>query len=156
MGCGFESRRRQRLRSSRAEQFRHRLFPGLNLRRVRIESNVMSNLQVINGTPAGNAHLCRKCSHGQFTRGYRESDVLVICTNVAPNRKVPFVVYECSELWDRNRPSFGEMTKLALDFSDGRRKRTPGFRTAGFATVRVGDDDDDDDEDDIEDESALD
>ena len=103
----------------------------------------MNRLHVINGTPAGNAHLCRKCRHGHFITGYRESDVLVICTSLEPNRKVPFVVYECSEFWDRNRPSYSEMTKLALDFSDGRRKTTPGFRSAGFSTIAVMDGDED-------------
>ena len=44
----------------------------------------MSKLKVKNGTPVGDAHLCRNCSNGQFTVGYRESEVLVICTNSSP------------------------------------------------------------------------
>ena len=109
----------------------------------------MSKLKVKNGTPAGNAHLCRNCSHGQFTVGYRESDVLVICTNSSPARQVPFPVHECTEFWDRNRPGYVEMTKLALDFSDGRRKSIAGFRDSGFARVPLvteGECEDDEDE----------
>jgi len=109
----------------------------------------MGKLKLKNGTPGGNAHLCRNCSHGQFTVGYRESDVLVICTNPSPARLVPFPVRECTEFWDRNRPGYGEMTKLALDFSDGRRKPVTGFRNSGFAKIPVvaeGDCEDDEDE----------
>ena len=77
----------------------------------------------------GNEHLCRRCSNGQFTVGYRETDVLVVCTNSNPARLVPFPVYECTEFWDRNRPSYNDMTKLALDFSEAHRSVVTGFRS---------------------------
>jgi hypothetical protein len=112
----------------------------------------MGKVNVKNGTPVGNAHLCRSCLHGQFTTGYRETDVLVICTNSSPARLVPFPVYECTDYWDRNRPDYEEMQKLALDFSDGRRKPVRGFSAAGFAAVA---NEDDDGEDEQEDEAAL-
>jgi hypothetical protein len=97
----------------------------------------MGKLKVKNGTPAGDVHLCRNCSNGQFTVGYRESEVLVVCTNSSPALRVPFPVYECTGFWDRNRPDYDEMTKLALDFSDGRRKPIAGFRNSGFTRVRM-------------------
>ena len=106
----------------------------------------MGKLNVKNGTPAGGEHLCRGCIHGQFTTGYRESDVLVICTNSSPARQVPFPVYECTEYWDRNRPDWEQMQKLALSFSDGHRKPVPGFRGHGFARMRVIAKDDAEDE----------
>jgi hypothetical protein len=87
----------------------------------------------MDGKPAGNTHLCRSCRNGQFTIGYRESDVLVICTNANPARLVPFPVRACTDYWDRNRPEYEEMTKLALNFSEGRRKPVRGFSLAGFA-----------------------
>ena len=93
----------------------------------------MGNLNVKNGTPVGNMHLCKGCMHGQFITGYRESDVLVICTDSSPSRMVPFVVHECTEYWDRRRPDWEQMDKLALSFSEGaRRKPTPGFSGSGF------------------------
>ena len=95
----------------------------------------MGKLKLKNGTPVGSAHLCRNCSHGQFTVGYRESDVLVVCTNTSPARLVPFPVHECTEFWDRRRPGYDEMTRLALDFSDGRRKPIAGFRNSGFSRI---------------------
>jgi len=108
----------------------------------------MGKLNVKNGTPVGDEHLCRNCCHGQFTSGYRESDLLVICTNTSPARVIPFSVYECTEFWDRHRPDYEEMTKLALNFSEGHRKATPGFRGHGFTRVPVVvEDDEDNDED---------
>jgi hypothetical protein len=98
----------------------------------------MGNLNVKNGTPVGSAHLCKGCVHGQYTTGYSQSDVLVICTNSDPARTVPFVVHECTEFWDRRRPDWEQMEKLALSFSEGaRRRRTPGFSGSGFASVLV-------------------
>jgi hypothetical protein len=107
----------------------------------------MGKLNVKNGTPVAGQHLCRSCSNGQYTTGYRESDVLVICTNSSPARVVPFPVYECTEFWDRNRPEYEEMTKLALDFSKGH-NTTPGFRDHGFRRVPVVVEDDEDDDQD--------
>jgi hypothetical protein len=96
----------------------------------------MGKTNVKNGTPVGSTHLCKSCTHGQYTTGYSESDVLVICTNPSPARAVPFVVHECTEFWDRHRPSWNEMEKLALSFSEGtRRKPTPGFSGSGFARI---------------------
>jgi hypothetical protein len=112
----------------------------------------MGKLNVKNGTPVGNAHLCRSCSNGQFTAGYRETDILVICTNAHPSRVVPFPVYECTEYQDRNRPGWEQMEKLALSFSEGRRKATPGFRGNGFARVAAAVEDECGGE---EDEAAL-
>jgi len=97
----------------------------------------MGKLKVKNGTPVGTEHLCRSCTHGQFTTGYRESDLMVICTNPSPARVVPFSVYECTEYWDRSRPGWEQMEKLAIDFNEGHRKPTQGFRGSGFARVPV-------------------
>lgn len=91
----------------------------------------MGKLNVKNGTPVGNEHLCRRCSWGQFITGYRESDLLVICTNANPNMKVPFVVFDCSEFSDRNRPNWEQMEKLALAVQPTR----VSTRVAGFSAV---------------------
>lgn len=106
----------------------------------------MGKLMVMNGTPMGNAHLCQRCSHGQYTVGYRESEAMVICTNSEPARQVPFVVRECTEFWDRHRPIWEQMSQLALNFGEQRRRPTPGFRTNGFSTVPVVVPDDEDDD----------
>jgi hypothetical protein len=115
---------------------RFRWFPGSKtVRRWPDRRRVaMSKLKIKDGTPVGSEHLCRSCSNGQFTTGYRESDVLVICTNSNPARLVPFPVCECTDYWDRNRPSYGEMARLALNLSEGRRKPVRGFSQTGFAS----------------------
>ena len=107
----------------------------------------MGKLNVKNGTPMGSVHLCKGCTHGQFTTGYRESDVLVICTNSNPSRLIPFVVHECTDYWDKHRPDWEQMDKLALSFSEGaRRKPTPGFSGSGFTRVLVTPDEEPEDE----------
>ncbi len=98
----------------------------------------MSTFSVKNGTPVGNAHLCRTCRNGQFTTGFRESEVMVICANSDPARLVPFVVHECTGFQDRNQPDWEQMDKLAINLdAEVKRKPTPGFRGSGFATVPV-------------------
>ncbi len=108
----------------------------------------MGKLNVKNGTPVGNEHLCRRCSWGQCMTGYRESDFVVICTNTNPNFKVPFTMLDCSEFSDRNRPDWEQMSKLALEIAPTR----ISTRTAGFSAVtkvqpirRVAEDEDEDD-----------
>jgi len=88
----------------------------------------MGKLNIQNGTPVGNEHLCKSCSWGQYTSGYRESEVLVFCTNTEPNFKVPFLVHECSGYYDKQKPDWEQMKKLAIDI-DPRRisKKTKGF-----------------------------
>jgi hypothetical protein len=116
------------------------LFPGQQpsgLSGLEIEI-VMGELKVKNGTPVGNAHLCRNCSNGQFTTGYRESEVMVICTYSSPARVVPFIVHECTEFQGRGRPDWEQMEKLAISLdAEFERKPTPGFRGSGFAAVAV-------------------
>jgi len=91
----------------------------------------MGKLLVKNGTPVGNEHLCKSCSWGQFTTGYRESEVLVFCTNTSPNFKVLFPVHECSEYYDKHKPDWEQMKKLAIEIAPSRiSKKTRGFHVA--------------------------
>jgi hypothetical protein len=88
----------------------------------------MGNTYVKNGTPAGNEHLCRTCSWGQITTGYRESDVVAFCTNTNPNFRLPFVVHKCSEYYDKHKPDWDEMKKLAIEVEPTRiSQKTTGF-----------------------------
>jgi hypothetical protein len=66
----------------------------------------MGKLNVKNGTPVGNEHLCKSCRHGQYVTGYRESDVLVVCTLSEPSFRLPFVVRECSDYEDKQEPDW--------------------------------------------------
>jgi hypothetical protein len=102
----------------------------------------MGKLNVKNGTPVGNAHLCKRCTWGQVVNGFRDSEVLVICTNVSPNLVVPFTVLDCSEFSDKNKPTWDEMTKLAIEVNPVRvSAKTRGFQTVTkVQPVRVDED----------------
>ena len=116
----------------------------------------MGKLNIKNGTPIGNEHLCRNCLHGQYTTGYRETEVLVVCGNLTPAMVIPFPVRECTDFWDRHRPSWDDMKRFALDLSKVHRKATPGFRQKGFAAgpVVVNDPHENEGEDEDADENA--
>lgn len=110
--------------------------------------SVMGKLNVKNGTPVGNQHLCKRCSWGQFVTGYRESDLLVICMRGDPSFRVPFAVYECSEFSDKHKPTWDQMSKLAIEVDPVR----VSAKTRGFYTVTTVKPPCDDDEN--EDEAA--
>ena len=103
------------------------------------------------GTPVGSDSLCRTCSRAHIMTGYRESEMVTMCTWPEPNIVVPFAIYECSNYYDKNRPSWEDMKKFALHISPGNPKPV-GFKTgAGFATaVKLvpGDDPEDGSDDD--------
>jgi len=83
----------------------------------------MGKLNVKNGTPVGNEHLCKSCSHALYVTGYRESDVLVICVLTDPSFRVPFVVHQCSDFLDKRKPDWEQMEKLAIEIQfPGRRE----------------------------------
>ena len=104
----------------------------------------MSKVNVKNGTPVGREHLCKRCNWGQFMTGYRDSDLLVICTNASPNIAVLFPVYECSAFGDKHRPTFDQMSRLAIRVNSARLSaRTRGFQAVTtMQPVRVDEDED--------------
>jgi hypothetical protein len=82
--------------------------------------------------------------------GFRESELITICHNPDPSLLVPFNVYECTRYYDKNRPSWSEMKKLAIHVEPNTTLKPVGFKTgAGFVhttSVRVGTDDEDEDD----------
>jgi|SRR5450631_399930 hypothetical protein len=115
----------------------------------------MGKLNVKNGTPVGNTHLCMSCSWGQCMTGYRESDRLVICNKTSPDFIVPFTMLDCTGYEDKHRPDWRQMEKLAINLQPVR----VSARTAGFSTnvspLPVTNPEGDEDEDEDEDEVAL-
>ena len=98
----------------------------------------MGKLNVKNGTPVGNASLCKGCNHGLVVTGYRESDVLVVCTITSPSIRLPFVVRECSDFEDRHQPDWQQMEKLAIEIQPVRvSKKTRGFHLAEPAKPEI-------------------
>ena len=92
----------------------------------------MSKINMKGGTPSGWASLCDSCAWSHIVKGFRESELVVICTDVSPNIPVPFKVQDCSDYLDRNRPSYDAMTKLAIKVEPSRSLTPLGF---GAATV---------------------
>lgn len=93
----------------------------------------MGKLNVQNGTSFGTAHLCRRCTWGHVIEGHRESDLLVICMRNDPSFAIPFKVYNCSEFNDKQKPTWEQMTKLAIDVAPMRVSN----KMAGFAKTVV-------------------
>jgi hypothetical protein len=100
----------------------------------------MGKAYIKNGTPVGTESLCKTCSWAVVFTGYRESEKRIICTRVDPNIVLPFTVNTCTSFYDKNRPSWQQMEKLAINI-------TPGpLKPVGFK-VGVGFNSDEEDED---------
>ena len=54
----------------------------------------MGKVYVKGGTPVGSESLCRTCWYSHVMSGFKESEVVTICTRVGPNIVVPFQIYE--------------------------------------------------------------
>jgi hypothetical protein len=89
----------------------------------------MSKINVKGGTPVGSASLCRTCSHAHILSGYRESEMMVVCTLPYHDFAVPFVVRECTGYNDKNRPDWDQMEKLAIDVAPISFGKKVGFRS---------------------------
>jgi len=94
----------------------------------------MSRAYIKGGTPVGSESLCRTCINAHIMTGYRESEMVTVCTNVSPNVVMPFAIYECTGYYDKNRPTWEQMQKLAINLSTTPLKPV-GFKVgAGFLT----------------------
>ncbi len=81
------------------------------------------------GTPFGWVSLCGSCTWAHIVTGYRESEMVVICTDVSPNIAVPFKVRGCTSYLGRDRPSWEEMKDLAIDVLPASSAKKVGFRS---------------------------
>jgi hypothetical protein len=111
----------------------------------------MGKPYVKGGTPVGTTSLCKTCSYAHIMTGYRESELITVCCRVDPNVVAPFLIYECTGYYDKNRPSWLQMQKLALNLA------TDPIKPVGFkvgkgmvqqTTIRTPAVDDDENEDD--------
>jgi hypothetical protein len=100
----------------------------------------MGKAFIKNGTPVGTESLCKTCTSGHIMNGYRESELITICTDVHPNIVLPFTIYSCTGYYDKNRPNWKQMEDLAIDVTPAPMKPV-GFKVGvGFhenATVRT-------------------
>lgn len=102
------------------------------------------------GTPIGSESLCKTCTNAHIMTGFRDSELITMCSNVGPNIVVPFTIYDCTGYYDKNRPSYADMEKFALHISPGESKPrgfkvNSGFSSAAPVSVLTEDADDEDD-----------
>lgn len=81
--------------------------------------------------------------------GYRESESVTMCDHMYRPIVVPFVVHECTNYYDKNRPNWEQMEKLAITVTPAPLKPV-GFKTGlqAPAKVRIGPDPNETDNDD--------
>jgi len=100
----------------------------------------MSRAYIKGGTPVGSESLCRTCTYAHIMIGYRESEMVTVCTDVNPNVVLPFKIYDCTGYEDKNRPNWQQMQDLAIDVATAPLKPV-GFKTgAGFLTESSNED----------------
>lgn len=84
-------------------------------------------IYVKNGTPLNGPSLCESCSRSFIARGYSETELVVVCKALWPERRMRFPVRACTEYIERNKPTFKEMEDIALVLDRVALKRDAGF-----------------------------
>ena len=84
-------------------------------------------IYVKNGTPVNGASLCETCSRGFIARGYSETELVVVCRALWPERRMWFPVRACTAYIEKNKPTFKEMEDIALVLDRVALKRDAGF-----------------------------
>lgn len=82
---------------------------------------------VKNGTPLDGPSLCETCTRAQITKGYRESEEVVICQATYPEFRVAFPVRECSRYVSKGRQLLRDMEEIAWVLTARGPKRKAGF-----------------------------
>lgn len=101
----------------------------------------MPNVYVKNGTPIGSVSLCVNCTSGHVIEGYRESETIQICT-YDRSMMIPFRVKSCSNHYDRNKPTWDQMQKLAIPVDSAKTLKNVGFLVKSVVTKSENNDDD--------------
>lgn len=80
----------------------------------------MGNVSVRHSTPIGAVSLCATCSNSHVIEGFRESEVIALCTYIYDRPiSIQFRVKSCSNYHDKTRPSYRDMQKLAIPVTTG-------------------------------------
>jgi hypothetical protein len=94
----------------------------------------MGKVNFKGAAPVASASLCRTCSYSHILSGYRESEMMVVCTATYPDFAVPFVVRECTGYNDKARPDWDQMEKLAIEVAPISFAKKVGFRSQEVGT----------------------
>ena len=85
------------------------------------------DIYVKNGAPPDGASLCEMCRYGFMARGYRETELLVVCTQLYPERQLHFQVRACTGYVEKNKPVMRQMEEIAIVLDRSDLKREAGF-----------------------------
>jgi hypothetical protein len=85
------------------------------------------DVRIKNGTPMHGAPLCEACSNAHIATGFSESQILVVCQAIAPNRRVEFKVRDCTNYLEIKRESLYDMKQIAWVLLPREGKRKAGF-----------------------------
>jgi hypothetical protein len=91
-------------------------------------------IHIKNGTPQHGESLCRTCQWVHRIRGYSESEEILICECVYPNRAIPFAVRECNNYRSSITPSPKQMEEIALIIPTEPARKPAGFAGLGLAS----------------------
>jgi len=84
-------------------------------------------IYVKNGTPLTGPPLCESCSRSFIARGYSETELIVVCQALWPERRMSFPVRTCTAYIEKNKPTFKEMEDIGLVLDKVALKRDAGF-----------------------------
>ncbi len=90
------------------------------------------SVNVKNGTPMHGPSLCETCERAHIMKGYRESELVVICrATYEPQRSVTFPLRECSGYVKKNVQTLYDMEKIAWTLVPRGPIRATGFVAPG-------------------------
>jgi len=71
--------------------------------------------------------LCESCALSFIANGYGETELVVVCQALWPQRRMNFPVRACTAYLEKNKPTFDEMEDLAIVLDRSDLKRDAGF-----------------------------
>ena len=90
----------------------------------------MVTIKVKDGTPESRGTLCTTCRSARVVKGYRAGEMEVFCGASYPERRVRFLVAECTAYDDTRIVSRCDMEKIAWILVTKTAGRSIGFVTA--------------------------
>ncbi|HXA00300.1 MAG TPA: hypothetical protein VN025_21250 [Candidatus Dormibacteraeota bacterium] len=100
----------------------------------------MVTIKVKDGTPEGLEPLCSTCRSARIVKGFSASQMEFYCGSSYPERRVPFLVAECSAYDDKRIVSRRDMERIAWILVTKTAGRSIGFVTAEqFQEMEDGD-----------------
>jgi hypothetical protein len=84
-------------------------------------------IYIKNGTPLRGPSLCESCARSFIACGYGETELVVVCQALWPERRMHFPVRACTAYLEKNKPTYKEMEEIAIVLDRVALKRDAGF-----------------------------